>query len=59
MYDYEIEEIRRIRQQISNENKNDLNTLVEYYRQIEQELRKSGKYKFIETTSNSNHTTTL
>ena len=51
MYDYEIEEIRRIRQEISAENKNDLKTLAKYYRQIETELKNSGKYKFIDQIS--------
>ena len=51
MDDYEIQEIRRIRQKISSENKNDLNMVAKYYRQIEKEIRKSGKYRFIERTS--------
>ncbi|EDN66092.1 hypothetical protein BGP_2210 [Beggiatoa sp. PS] len=48
MYDYEIEEIRRIRQQISAENGNNLEAIAKYYRQIEEELKNSGKYRFIE-----------
>jgi len=47
-YDYEIEEIRRIRQQISAENGNNLEAIVKYYRQIEEELKNSGKYRFLE-----------
>lgn len=48
MNDYEIQEIRRIRQQIAAENGNNLKAIVEYYRQIEEELKKSGKYRFVE-----------
>ncbi|HIE01744.1 MAG TPA: hypothetical protein EYP59_15900 [Thiotrichaceae bacterium] len=48
MEDYEIQEIRRIRQQISFENKHDLKAVAEYYRQIEKELRNSGRYRFID-----------
>ncbi|HAI67961.1 MAG TPA: hypothetical protein DCM38_00825 [Gammaproteobacteria bacterium] len=48
MDDYEIQEIRRIRQQIYSENKPDLKAVAEYYRQIENELRNSGQYKFID-----------
>ncbi len=53
MYDYEIEEIMRIRQEISDENKNDINQLAKYYRKIEDELRSSGKYKFVDQSYNS------
>jgi hypothetical protein len=48
MNDYEIQEIRRIRQQIAAENGNNLQAIVEYYRQIEEELKNSGKYRFVE-----------
>ncbi|MEK8016388.1 MAG: hypothetical protein VSS75_005930 [Candidatus Parabeggiatoa sp.] len=48
MDDYEIQEIRRIRQQIYSENRHDLNAVAEYYRQIEKELRNSGQYRFID-----------
>ncbi len=48
MEDYEIQEIRRIRQQISSENGNDLNMVAQYYRQIEKELRNSNQYRFID-----------
>lgn len=46
--DYEIEEIRRIRNQLSAEHGHDLNRLTDYYRQVEQELRKSNKYRFVD-----------
>jgi hypothetical protein len=48
MSDCEIEEIRRIRHQISAEHGHDLRRLAEYYRRIERELRKSGKYRFLD-----------
>jgi len=53
MYDYEIDEIMRIRQEIEDENKNNINQLAKYYRKIEEELRISGKYKFVDQTYNS------
>jgi len=46
MSDYEIQEIRRIRHQISAEHGHDLKRLAEYYRQLELELKNSGKYRF-------------
>ncbi len=46
MSDYEIAEVRRIRQQISAQHGHGVKKLADYYRQFEQELRKSGKYKF-------------
>jgi len=55
MYDYEIEEIMRIRQEISDENKNDLNNLAKYYQEIEDKLRSSGKYKFVDQTYNNSY----
>jgi hypothetical protein len=54
MYDYEIQEIRRIRQQISAENGNNLKAVAKYYRQIEEELKNSGKYRFVEKGYNYN-----
>ncbi|RKZ86845.1 MAG: hypothetical protein DRR19_14385 [Candidatus Parabeggiatoa sp. nov. 1] len=54
MDDYEIQEIRRIRQQISSENGNNLKAVAKYYRQIEEELKNSGKYKFVEKGYNYN-----
>ena len=48
MSDYEIQEIRRIRHRISAEHEHDLRKLAEYYRRIELELRKSGKYRFFD-----------
>jgi len=53
MNDYEIQEIRRIRQQIATENGNNLQAIVEYYRQIEEELKNSGKYRFVEKGGHS------
>ncbi len=54
MNDYEIQEIRRIRQQISSENGNDLKAVAQYYRQIEEELKNSGQYRFVEKGYNYN-----
>lgn len=55
MYDYEIEELMRIRQQISDENQNDIKNVAKYYQQIEKELKSSGKYKFIDQTYKSSY----
>ena len=41
-----IEEVRRIRHEISAEFGHDPHKFGEYCRELEKELRKSGKYKF-------------
>jgi hypothetical protein len=46
MSDYEIDEIRRIRHQISAEHDHDLRKITEHYRHVEKELRESGRFKF-------------
>ncbi len=46
MSDYEIDEIRRIRHQISAEHGHDLRKIAQHCRQLEKELRESGKFKF-------------
>ena len=46
MSDYEIDQIRRIRHQISAENDHDLRKVAEYYRRLEDELRATGRFKF-------------
>lgn len=46
MSDYEIDEIRRIRHEISAEHGQDLRKLAEYYRSVEKRLRESGRYRF-------------
>lgn len=51
MANYEIDEIRRIRREISARFDHDVNKLCEYYRKLEQEYRKSGKYKFVDPPS--------
>ncbi len=48
MANYEIDEIRRIRREISARFDHDVNKLCEYYRKLEEEYRKSGKYKFVD-----------
>lgn len=45
MSDFEIDEVRRIRHQISAEHDHDLNKQVEYYRRLEEELLKSGRFQ--------------
>jgi len=46
MNDYEIDEIRRIRHEISEQYGHDLGQLAEHYRNLERELRESGRFKF-------------
>ncbi len=46
MIDYEIDEVRRVRHQVSEENGHDLRRVVDYYRRIEQELREGKKFRF-------------
>ncbi len=48
MADYEIDEIRRIRREISAKFDHDASKLGEYYRKLEEEYGKSGKYKFVD-----------
>ena len=46
MSDYEIDEIRRIRHEISAKHGHDLRKIAEHYRNLEKELRESGRFKF-------------
>ena len=48
MADYEIDEIRRIRREISERFDHDVNRLIDHYQALEKEYRKSGKYKFVD-----------
>ena len=41
-----MDEVREMRRKISAEFGNDLNQLVAYYQELENEMRESGKYKF-------------
>lgn len=43
-----VEEVREIRMKISEECGHDLNRLLAYYQEIEKDMRKSGKYKFVD-----------
>ncbi len=46
MSDYEIDEIRRIRHEVSAEHGHDLQKIAEHYRKLEKELRESGQFTF-------------
>ena len=48
MSDYEIDDIRRIRREVSEKYDHDLRKVVEYYRRVENELRESGRYRFVD-----------
>ncbi len=47
MADYEIDEIHRIRREISERFDHDIDKLIAHYQALEKEYRKSGKYKFV------------
>jgi hypothetical protein len=47
----EIAEVRRIRHQISEECDHDIHKVAAYYRQVQQELKKSGEFRFEEQSS--------
>ena len=47
----EIAEIRKIRHQISEECGHDIRKIAAYYRQVEEELKKSGDFRFEEQSS--------
>ena len=47
----EIAEIRKIRHQISEECGHDIHKVAAYYRHVEEELKKSGQFRFEEQSS--------
>ena len=46
-----MDEVREMRRKISAEFGHDLNRLVAYYQELENEMRESGKYKFVDLPS--------
>ena len=48
MVNYELDEIHRIRREISAKFDHDASKLGEYYRKLDEKYRKSGKYKFVD-----------
>ena len=46
-----MEEVREMRRKISAEFGHDLNRLVAYYQEVESEMRRSDKYKFVDPPS--------
>lgn len=46
MADNEINDVRRIRHQISADHDHDVNKLVAHYQTFEEELRTSGRFRF-------------
>ena len=46
-----MDEVREMRRKISAEFGHDLNRLVAYYQELENEMRESGKYKFADLPS--------
>lgn len=48
MKDPSIDDVREVRRQISAEHGHDLHRLAEYYRRVEDELRRSGAHQFAE-----------
>ena len=43
-----VKEVREMRMKISEKCGHDLNRLFAYYQEVEEEMRKSGKYKFVD-----------
>ena len=43
-----VKEVREMRMKISEECGHDLNRLIAYYQKVGEEMRKSGKYKFVD-----------
>ena len=43
-----VQEVREMRMRISEECGHDLNRLIAYYQKVGEEMRKSGKYKFVD-----------
>ena len=43
-----VKEVREMRMKISEKCGHDLNRLLAYYQEVEKEMRKSGKYKFVD-----------
>lgn len=54
---YEIDEIRRIRREISARFDHDVDKLIAHYQALEKEDRKSGKYKFVDPPSEKSEST--
>ena len=48
MTNYELEEIHKIRRNISARFDHNASKLGEYYRELDKKYRKSGKYKFVD-----------
>ena len=51
MANHELDEIHRIRREISKRFNHDARKLGEYYRELDRKYRKSGKYKFVDPPS--------
>ena len=51
MANYELDEIHRIRKEISARFDHDVKKLGEYYRELDKKYRESGKYKFVDPPS--------
>jgi hypothetical protein len=49
MADQEINEVRKIRHEISARFNHDISRLVAHYQELENELRRSGEYRFVES----------
>lgn len=52
-----VKEVREMRQKISEECGHDLNRLIAYYQKVGEELRKTGKYKFVDPPTEKSSTT--
>ena len=58
MTDEIIQEVRRVRHEISRRCDHDPSRVVAYYREFQEELKRSGKYRFCQRTSDIDETAT-
>lgn len=56
MKDPAIDEIRQARHEISEECGHDLHRVASYYRQVEEELKRSGRFRFEERRESAHAT---
>ena len=56
MTDEAIREVRRVRHEISRRCDHDPRRVVAYYRAFQEELKRSGKYRFRRTVAEANET---
>lgn len=43
-----VKEVHEMRRKLAEKHGNDLNEMLAYYQEVEERMRKSGKYKFVD-----------